>query len=78
MGTQWLALRMEHLNSDSFRRVRLGIGRPPADVSTVDYVLRRWSQEARQQCQTLIRQFFLCWKSSSAVKLSQTSLNAPL
>ena len=29
---------IEHLNSDSFRRVRLGIGRPPVDVPTVDYV----------------------------------------
>jgi PTH1 family peptidyl-tRNA hydrolase len=78
-GHNGLRSVIEHLNSDSFRRVRLGIGRPPADVPTVDYVLRRWSQEARQQCQTLIRQVFpLLEKFISGANFPQTSLNAPL
>ena len=78
-GHNGLRSVIAHLNSDSFRRVRLGIGRPPADVPTVDYVLRRWSQEARQQCQTLIRKVFpLLEKFISGANFPQTSLNAPL
>lgn len=32
-----------HLNSDQFNRVRVGIGRPPGPVATVDHVLGRFT-----------------------------------
>lgn len=78
-GHNGLRSVIEHLGTDQFRRVRLGIGRPPAEVPTVDYVLRRWSQEARDQCQALIRQTLpLLEKFVRGADFPQTSLNAPL
>ena len=43
-GHRGVASIMEHLGSESFLRLRVGIGRPPSDEA-VDYVLSRFSRE---------------------------------
>ena len=43
-GHRGVASIMEHLGSDGFLRLRIGIGRPPSDEA-VDYVLSRFSRE---------------------------------
>jgi PTH1 family peptidyl-tRNA hydrolase len=47
---------METLTGGQFYRVRVGIGRPPAEVVAVDFVLERFTpQEADQLSQVVSR-----------------------
>ena len=34
----------QHLGTDGFRRLRIGIGRPPANIQVADYVLARFPE----------------------------------
>ena len=43
----------QHLGTDGFRRLRIGVGRPPATIQVADYVLGRFSElEERQMEKT--------------------------
>lgn len=46
-GHNGLRSLMRHLPSDRFLRVRLGVGRPPAQWDPADYVLSRFAAEER-------------------------------
>ncbi|MBL7199059.1 MAG: aminoacyl-tRNA hydrolase [Anaerolineae bacterium] len=39
---------IEHLGTQSFPRLRVGIGRPPGQMEPKDYVLQDWGEEERQ------------------------------
>ncbi len=40
---------MEHLSTDQFPRLRVGIGRPPGQMDPVDYVLRPFAAGEREE-----------------------------
>ena len=44
-----LADTINRLGSDRFARLRIGIGRPPADWDAADYVLGRFAADERSQ-----------------------------
>jgi PTH1 family peptidyl-tRNA hydrolase len=47
-GHKGLRSIIERLSSDAFARLRLGVGRPPSDVETSDYVLDRFLPEEEE------------------------------
>lgn len=52
-GHRGLASVLHHLADREFVRLRVGIGRPPAGVDPVDYVLSRFSSEEWEELQEL-------------------------
>lgn len=52
-GHRGLASVLHHLADREFVRLRVGIGRPPAGVDAVDYVLSRFSSEEWEELQEL-------------------------
>jgi PTH1 family peptidyl-tRNA hydrolase len=77
-GHNGLRSIMQHLSSDQFRRIRLGIGRPPDNVPAADYVLRRWPQAATELCQRLIQEVIPHLDHFARTStFPHTSLNAP-
>lgn len=44
-GHRGIESLLEHLGTDAFARVRIGVGRPPAFMETADYVLGRFSAQ---------------------------------
>jgi PTH1 family peptidyl-tRNA hydrolase len=46
-GHNGLRSLMDALGTDTFVRVRMGVGRPEADIGVVDYVLEAFSAEQR-------------------------------
>lgn len=46
-GQKGLANAIEQLGTDSFPRLRIGIGKPPASLSAADYVLRAFNKSER-------------------------------
>ncbi|OMP66836.1 aminoacyl-tRNA hydrolase [Domibacillus epiphyticus] len=46
-GHNGIKSTIEHLGTDQFKRVRVGIGRPDGPVKIVDYVLGRFSDDER-------------------------------
>jgi PTH1 family peptidyl-tRNA hydrolase len=47
-GQKGLQNIIEHLGTEDFPRLRLGIGRPPPQIDAVDYVLMRFPTEERE------------------------------
>ncbi len=46
-GHRGIESLFDHLGSDAFARVRIGVGRPPEHMETADYVLGRFAREER-------------------------------
>lgn len=44
----------QHLGTDSFWRLRIGVGRPPANIQVADFVLGRFSPLEESQMQTAL------------------------
>lgn len=47
-GHRGIESLLQHLSSDLFLRLRMGIGRPPAGWQVVDYVLSRFTKEEQE------------------------------
>ena len=47
-GQKGLADIIQHLNTQEFSRLRIGIGEPPGRMDSSDFVLSRFRQEERQ------------------------------
>lgn len=45
-----------HLNTEDFPRIRVGVGRPPVDAQTVDYVLSKFLPAEREVIQQAVSQ----------------------
>ncbi len=45
-----------HLNTEDFPRIRVGVGRPPVDAQTVDYVLSKFLPAEREAIQQAVLQ----------------------
>lgn len=55
-GQKGIASIIEHLGTDKFIRIRVGIGRPPGQLQAADYVLEKFTDaEAEYVSQTLDR-----------------------
>lgn len=46
-GHQGLASIIYHLKTNNFPRMRIGIGKPPAEISVSDYVLSKFSKDEK-------------------------------
>ncbi|MBO4716923.1 MAG: aminoacyl-tRNA hydrolase [Spirochaetales bacterium] len=44
----------QHLGTDQFRRLRIGVGRPPARIQVADYVLGRFTEIEEKQLQDIL------------------------
>ena len=44
----------QHLGTDAFRRLRIGVGRPPAVIQVSDYVLGRFSPEEESRLDNIM------------------------
>ena len=44
----------QHLGTDQFRRLRIGVGRPPARIQVADYVLGRFTEIEEKQLQGIL------------------------
>lgn len=55
-GQKGLQNMIEHLGTEDFPRLRLGIGRPPPQIDSVDYVLMRVPAEERELMAAAIQQ----------------------
>ena len=53
-GHRGLASILQHVADRDFVRLRMGIGRPPAGVDPVEYVLRPFSAEERQSLEDVL------------------------
>ncbi len=53
-GHRGIESLLQHLNKDSFLRLRMGIGRPPQGWQVVDYVLSRFSAEEKPLLESAI------------------------
>ncbi len=53
-GHRGLASILQHVADRDFVRLRIGIGRPPAGVDPVEYVLRPFSAEERQSLEEVL------------------------
>jgi peptidyl-tRNA hydrolase, PTH1 family len=55
-GQKGMSSILEHLGTDKFARIRLGIGRPPGQMQAPDYVLQDFSfHEMKTVSETLLR-----------------------
>lgn len=45
---------MEELGSGGFYRVRMGVGRPPANMDPADYVLQKFAEDERDEADEMI------------------------
>ena len=59
-GHNGLTSIIEHLGTQEFPRLRLGIGRPPAPRDTVDYVLGKFNKEERKELNHFIDEATEC------------------
>ena len=59
-GHNGLTSIIEHLGTQEFPRLRLGIGRPPAPQDTVDYVLGKFNKEERKELNHFINEATEC------------------
>jgi PTH1 family peptidyl-tRNA hydrolase len=55
-GQKGLQNIIEHLGTEEFPRLRLGIGRPPPPIDAVDYVLMRFPADERELIAAAIEQ----------------------
>lgn len=55
-GQKGLQNIIEHLGTENFSRLRLGIGRPPPQIDAVDYVLMRFPADERELVSAAIEQ----------------------
>lgn len=55
-GQKGLQNIIEHLGTEQFSRLRLGIGRPPPEIDAVDYVLMRFPASERELMEAAIVQ----------------------
>lgn len=53
-GQKGLADIIRHLGTDQVARLRIGIGRPPADWDPVDYVLARFEADEQDQMEAVV------------------------
>ncbi len=53
-GHRGLLSITQHLGTDQFPRLRIGIGRPPGNQDPADYVLHRFSAEEQQDLEILL------------------------
>ena len=44
----------QHLGTDQFRRLRIGVGRPPARIQVADFVLGRFTEIEEKQLQGIL------------------------
>lgn len=58
---------IQHIGTDNFKRIRLGIGRPTNGMKVVDYVLADFSKEESSDIQEMINQ-----SATACVKWLQT------
>jgi len=54
-GHKGLNSCFEELGSRDFTRIRIGIGRPPPEADTIDYVLNEFDEEQREMLPEVIR-----------------------
>ena len=54
-GHRGIESLLQHLNKDSFLRLRMGIGRPPQGWQVVDYVLSRFSEEEKPLLEAAVK-----------------------
>lgn len=47
---------IQHLGTDQFKRIRIGVGRPTNEMSVPDYVLQRFSKEEMMTMERVIEQ----------------------
>jgi len=50
----------EHLKSDDFLRIRTGIGKPPPNISPIDFVLQKFSDNEQETLKGVIRNVADC------------------
>jgi PTH1 family peptidyl-tRNA hydrolase len=55
-GHNGVADLIEKIGTQDFRRIRIGIGRPPENIPTEKYVLTPFTQEERETLETLFRE----------------------
>ncbi len=55
-GQKGLQNIIEHLGTEDFPRLRLGIGRPPPQIDAVDYVLMRFPADERELIAAAVEQ----------------------
>ncbi len=46
----------QHLHSDAFVRIRIGVGKPPSKEQGADHVLRRVSKKDRTELDVMVQQ----------------------
>ncbi len=68
-GQKGLASTIDHLKTDSFARLKVGIGRPPEGWEVTDYVLGKISgteEETIQTATTNAAHAVICWATEGA------------
>ncbi|MGB7324366.1 MAG: aminoacyl-tRNA hydrolase [Rubripirellula sp.] len=69
-GQKGLSDTIRHLQTDSFARLKIGIGRPPEGWDVSDYVLGRFSsseQETMESATTAAAKAAICWATEGVV-----------
>lgn len=59
-GHNGLSSIIEHLQTDAFNRIRLGIGQPVSKEATVDFVLEEFTKKEKSHLDAFIRQAVDC------------------
>lgn len=59
-GHNGLKSLIEHLHSDNFPRLRLGIGRPPVKMPVADFVLQDFSKSEKEQLSSFVQEAAEC------------------
>ena len=47
---------IDHMGTQEFNRIRMGIDRPPGRMDAADYVLQRFSRNEEEQLEQLVKQ----------------------
>ncbi|HKA05189.1 MAG TPA: aminoacyl-tRNA hydrolase [Acidimicrobiales bacterium] len=55
-GHNGLRSLKQHLHSDAFRRIRIGVGKPPSKERGADHVLRRVSKKDRAELDVVVQE----------------------
>ncbi len=59
-GHNGLSSVIQHLSSEAFVRLRMGVGAPPAGWEAADYVLSEFSQEEKKDLEIFVKKGIAC------------------
>ncbi|MBM3246605.1 MAG: aminoacyl-tRNA hydrolase [Candidatus Omnitrophica bacterium] len=71
-GHRGLASIIEHLNSDKFPRLRVGIGRPSAKTEASEYVLSGFTKREKQEVTDMLERACACCQSWAVAGIEDT------